>query len=69
MLGQLKEAYPDGNIDEISIAHANNIVKLNEFKGLILETFKVQKIHEVEIGSVVGTHVGENAVGIVYFRP
>lgn len=69
MLEQLKKAYPHGDIDEISIAHANNIDKLNEFKELILGSFSVKKIHEVEIGSVVGTHVGENAVGIVFFRP
>lgn len=69
MLGQLKEAYPQGDIDEISIAHANNMDKLKEFKELLLESFSVKKIHEVEIGSVVGAHVGENAVGLVYFRP
>ena len=69
MLGQLKEAYPQGDIDEISIAHANNMDKLKEFKELLLESFSVNKIHEVEIGSVVGAHVGENAVGLVYFRP
>jgi DegV family protein with EDD domain len=69
MIDQLKTAYPNGIIDEISLAHANNIDKLNEFKSLIEAEFKIGKIHEVEIGSVVGTHVGENAVGIVYFKP
>lgn len=68
MLNQLLEDYPEGKVDAIGIAHANNIEKLEEFRHLILKSIKVGTIYESEIGSVVGTHTGEGAVGLVYFK-
>jgi len=68
MIDQVSAAYPEGKIDEIAIAHANNDDKLKEFKQLLLEKFEILKVHELEIGSVVGTHAGEGAVGITFFR-
>lgn len=68
MLEQLHEEYPEGSIDVIGIAHANNLEKMEEFRHLILKDFKVGNIYESEIGSVVGTHAGEGAVGLVFFR-
>lgn len=68
MIDQMVAAYPEGKIDEVAIAHANNTDKLNEIKQLLLEKFEISKIHEIEIGSVVGTHAGEGAVGVTFFR-
>lgn len=68
MIEQLKSEYPDGVIEDIALAHANDLQKLADVKALILEEFSVQRIYEVEIGSVVGTHTGEGVVGIAYFR-
>lgn len=68
MLDQLAASYPEGEIDTIGIAHANAPDKLEVFKGLILKAFNVKEIHVSEIGSVVGTHTGEGALGLVYFR-
>ncbi len=68
MLDQLATAYPEGKIDVVAIAHANNSEKMKEIKQLLLEKFEIAKIHELEIGSVVGTHAGEGAVGVTFFR-
>lgn len=68
MMDQLSVAYPEGKIDAITIAHANAEEKLNEFKQLLLEKFEISKIYELEIGSVVGTHAGEGAIGMTFFR-
>lgn len=68
MLEQLLAEYPEGYVDVIGIAHANNLEKMEEFRHLILKSIKVGTIHESEIGSVVGTHAGEGAVGLVFFR-
>ena len=68
MIDQVSAAYPEGKIDEVAIAHANNLEKLKEIKQLLLEKFEITKIHEIEIGSVVGTHTGEGAVGVTFFR-
>ncbi len=68
MIDQLSANYPEGKIDEVAIAHANNLEKLKEIKQLLLEKFEITKIHEIEIGSVVGTHAGEGAVGLTFFK-
>lgn len=68
MVEQVRAQYPDGKIPEIAIAHSNNLDKLQDIKQLILENFEVAKIYEIEIGTVVGTHAGEGAVGITYFK-
>jgi DegV family protein with EDD domain len=68
MLEKLLEEYPEGKVDVIGIAHANNLEKMEEFRQLILKSIKVDTIYESEIGSVVGTHTGEGAVGLVYFK-
>lgn len=68
MLEQLLAEYPEGYVDVIGIAHANNLEKMEEFRHLILKSIKVGTIYESEIGSVVGTHAGEGAVGLVFFR-
>lgn len=68
MLEQLESAYPDKHVQELGIAHANAPEKLKEFKEMILSRFTVDQIYESEIGSVVGTHTGEGAVGLVYFK-
>ncbi len=68
MIDQVAAAYPEGKIDELAIAHANNLDKLKEIKQLLLEKFEITKIYEIEIGSVVGTHAGEGAVGVSFFK-
>lgn len=68
MIDQVEAAYPGGKIAEIAIAHANNEEKLKEFKLLLLEKFEISKIYEIEIGSVVGTHAGEGAIGVTFFK-
>lgn len=68
MIDQLAVSYPDGQIDELAIAHANNLENLADIKALLLEKFNIGTIHELEIGSVVGTHTGQGAVGVTYFK-
>lgn len=68
MIEQLRLDFPDGALDEIALAHANDYEKLEDLKALILQEFNVSKIHEMEVGSVVGTHTGEGVVGVAYFR-
>ena len=68
MIDQLAASYPEGQIDELAIAHANDLENLADIKALLLEKFKIGKIHEIEIGSVVGTHTGQGAVGVTFFK-
>ena len=68
MIEQLAKAYPNGKIDEMAVAHANSPEKVSDLKQLLLERFEIGTIHEIEIGSVVGTHAGEGAVGITYYK-
>lgn len=68
MIDQLSQSYPDGQIDELAIAHANDTEKLKDIKALLLEKFNIGLIHEIEIGSVVGTHTGQGAVGVTFFK-
>ena len=68
MIEQLAKSYPNGKIEEMAVAHANSSEKANDLKQLLLERFEIGTIHEIEIGSVVGTHAGEGAVGITYYK-
>ncbi len=68
MIEQVMSEYPDGVIEEIGLAHANSPEKLEAFKAELSKSVTPKKIHEIEIGSVVGTHTGENAVGVVFYR-
>ncbi len=68
MLEQLKTEYPSGEVEEIGLAYANNREKLDEFQALLKAQFNIKKTYVSEIGSVVGTHTGEGAVGIVFYR-
>lgn len=68
MIEQLELAHPNKTIDEMAVAHANCHDKAAELTKLLNEKFQIGKIHEIEIGSVVGTHTGEGAVGITFFR-
>lgn len=68
MIDQVAKSYPEGKIEEIGIAHANDIEKLADLKRLLLERFQIGKIYEIEIGSVVGTHTGEGAVGVTFYK-
>ena len=68
MIDQLEKSYPDGTVKVLGIAHANSNEKATELKTQILQRFKVEEIIDIEIGSVVGTHAGEGAVGITYFK-
>ncbi len=68
MIEQLLAEYPDGQVGEIAIAYANDPEKAEEFKALLLSSVTPTAILDVEIGSVVGTHTGAGAVGLVYFK-
>lgn len=68
MLEQLETAHPEKKIDEMAVAHANSPEKAAELIQLLKERFDIGSVHEIEIGSVVGTHAGEGAVGIAFFR-
>jgi DegV family protein with EDD domain len=68
MIDQLEKSYPEGEIKILGVAHANNKEKAAELKTLLLQRFKIDEIMDIEIGSVVGTHAGEGAVGITYFK-
>lgn len=68
MIDQILEEYPDGELEEIGLAHSNSLEKLEHFKSVLFQSIKAKKVYEIEIGSVVGTHTGEQAVGIVFER-
>lgn len=68
MMAELKKQYPGGEIDVLGIAYANDKEKLALLRAQLEGQFKIKTIHEIEIGPVVGTHVGEGAVGIAYFK-
>lgn len=68
MIEQLAKSYPSGKIEELAVAHANSLEKATDLKQLLLERFEIGTIHDIEIGSVVGTHAGEGAVGITYYK-
>jgi DegV family protein with EDD domain len=68
MIEQLEKAFPSKVIDEMAVAHANSQEKAADLTNLLNATFQIGKIHEIEIGSVVGTHAGEGAVGVTFFR-
>ena len=44
MIDQLSANYPEGKIDEVAIAHANNLDKLKEIKQLLLEKFEITNL-------------------------
>jgi DegV family protein with EDD domain len=68
MLDQLEKDYPSLEIKDLAIAHANAYDKLEEMKSELLKRFKIERIHEMEVGSVIGTHTGEGVIGIAYFK-
>lgn len=68
MMEQLKKHYPGGEIDVLGVAYANDKEKLDLLKTQLNSQFKIKTIHEIEIGPVVGTHVGEGAIGIAFFK-
>ena len=68
MLEQLRNDFPDRVIPDLTVAHANNLERAQAFKAIIEEEFVLKRFIFLEIGSVVGTHTGEGAVGIGYFK-
>lgn len=68
MVDQLHMNFPEGKIDTLGIAYANDREKMEQLKTLVLESLTVETFIEVEIGSVVGTHTGEGAVGVAFFK-
>ncbi len=39
-----------------------------DFKAYMEETFKKRELYDLEIGSIVGTHIGPGAVGLAYIK-
>jgi len=68
MLDQLEKDHPTLKIDFIAIAHSNDFDKLKSLKEELEAKFKIGRIFELEVGSVVGTHTGEGVVGIAYVK-
>lgn len=68
MVSQLEASYPSKVIPLLAYAHASSPERLESLKDLIEKNFVVQKSYVIQIGPVVGTHVGEGAVGIAYFK-
>jgi DegV family protein with EDD domain len=68
MLEKLREDFPNGVISDLAVAHANDEGRALAFKALIEEEFTLGRFILLEIGSVVGTHTGEGAVGIGYLK-
>lgn len=68
MLERLKQQYPDGIIDEMAIAYAYDREAMLQLKMHLNDAFVIETLHEIEIGSVVGTHTGEGAVGIAFLE-
>ena len=66
IIDKMESEIGKNKIKRISIAHGNDLVALNNFKLKIMEKFEVEEIFEAEIGSVVGTHAGEGAIGVSY---
>jgi DegV family protein with EDD domain len=68
IIDQLENDYPMREIEDIAIANANAPEMAEEMKRELLMRFKIDRIYDVEIGSVIGTHTGEGVVGIAYFK-
>lgn len=68
IVDQLLAAYPNRQVPVLAYAHANNLEKLQDLKTLIESSFTVESSYILEIGPVVGTHVGEDAVGLAFFK-
>ncbi|MGX8797328.1 DegV family protein [Fusibacter sp. JL298sf-3] len=68
MIDKLLETFPNGKIDTLGVAYANDLEKLRQFKTFLMSKIQVENFVEVQIGTVVGTHTGEGAVGIAYFK-
>lgn len=68
MIDKLLETFPNGKIDTLGVAYANDLEKLRQFKMFLMSKIEVENFVEIQIGTVVGTHTGEGAVGIAYFK-
>ncbi len=68
MIDKLLETFPNGKIDTLGVAYANDLEKLRQFKTFLMSKIEVENFVEIQIGTVVGTHTGEGAVGIAYFK-
>ncbi len=68
MIDKLLETFPNGKIDTLGVAYANDLEKLRQFKTFLMSKIQVENFVEIQIGTVVGTHTGEGAVGIAYFK-
>lgn len=68
MIQQLSESFPDGHVDFLAIGHSHSQKKLEEIQSILKSRFVIDQITVIEIGSVVGVHAGEGAVGFAYFK-
>lgn len=68
MIEQVESHYPSKHIPIIGVAHANNLDNAAELEAALREHFTIDQIYIIEIGPVVGTHVGPNAMGITFFK-
>ncbi|MBS7526095.1 DegV family protein [Fusibacter paucivorans] len=68
MIDQLENDYPMREIPDIAIANADAPELAETLKRELLMRFKIERIYDVEVGAVIGTHTGEGVVGIAYFK-
>lgn len=68
MVDQLMEACPDGQVTTLAYGHACNLEKLDELKELVEAHLTVENSHIIDIGPVIGSHVGADAVGIAFYK-
>ncbi|MFI5165493.1 MAG: DegV family protein [Thermoanaerobaculales bacterium] len=53
----------------VGVGHASAPVWADRLRTILTENFKISEIVDVEIGPVVGAHVGAGCVGAVMFQP
>lgn len=53
---------------DVTIGHSNAPDLKKEFHEFFSEELKKRTVHDYDIGSIVGTHVGPNACGLAYIK-
>lgn len=54
---------------DVVIFHANNQAEANLLRGMVLETDPAARVQVAFLGSGIGIHTGEGAVGITFWEP
>ncbi len=64
----VEEAASSGPLAMASVVHANALEKATELRGLLEERCGISDCLICDLGTVIGTHAGPGAVGVVFCR-